>query len=524
METETSLTPPVDDGALRSSELWDVAICGFGPVGAALAALLGRRGIRVIVFDQAADVFALPRAAHLDHTALRLLQELGCMDDLLAGMLANNGLDFMTADGRLLMRVPGGQSSISGLPASMYFHQPGFDRRLCGVAAAQPTVTARRNSRAIAFEQLDDRVVITTEGPGGETERIEASYLVGADGSWSPVREWAGMRLDDLRFEERWLVCDLTLEGDIPDLPDRAITICDPARPLYSIPMPAPRYRFEFMLMPGEDAAEMERPERVLELVGAHLPREVVRIERSATYTFHGLVAEQWRAGRVLIAGDAAHQMPPFLGQGMCSGLRDAANLAWKLEHVIRGASPDLLDTYETERSPHVRRVVEAAVEFGRVICTTDPAVAEARNEALLGDPRAAEERAAFRLPPLTQGEMVLAGGGDLFIQPHTEPGDLRLDDIQGSRFLVIAEPREEWAEALGWWREVAGALVAAPGMLPDPAGAVARFMASRKAEFMIVRPDRYVLASGSDLTAPTWAAARLLTPEGVASDARRSP
>jgi 2-polyprenyl-6-methoxyphenol hydroxylase-like FAD-dependent oxidoreductase len=523
MAISSSLTSSANVVRPRGGRTYDVAIVGFGPVGATLAGLLGRRGLSVIVLDQAADVFPLPRAAHLDHTALRVLQELGCLDDLLPGMLTNGGLDFVASDGQLLMSVPGGSSSISGLPASVYFHQPLLDQRLCDVAAGQPTVTALRGLEASGVQQFDDRVVIDTVSSGGATGTIEASYLVGADGASSAVRELSGIRLEDLRFEERWLVVDLELAPGVDKLPNRAITVCDPARPRYLIPMPAPRYRCEFMLLADEDASEMERPERVLELVDEHIPRGQVRIERSATYTFHGLVAEPWRTDRVLIAGDAAHQMPPFLGQGMCSGLRDAVNLAWKLDRVISGAPDRLLDTYQSERCPHVRHVIEAAVEFGRVICTTDPAVAAARDAKLLGDPRPAEERAAFRLPPLTRGPLIFEGGGDLFPQPRVDREGLRLDDVVGQRFLVIAEPRSEWTRTLGWWREVAGALVMAPGAVPDPHGIVARYMAARDADFVIVRPDRYVLAAGGDLDQATRAAAQLLTPEGVTGVPRRS-
>lgn len=177
---------------------------------------------------------------------------------------------------------------------------------------------------------------------------------------------------------------DMLINDADSGLPEFALQVCDPARPHTLVPMPAPRFRFEFMLLPGEDPVAMQTPEAVAELTAGWLPAGAATVERSAVYTFHGLITTRWRSGRVLLAGDAAHQTPPFLGQGMCSGMRDAANLAWKLHAVLRGADEALLDTYQQEREPAVRSIVQAAVDFGRIICTLDPAQAAARDEAML--------------------------------------------------------------------------------------------------------------------------------------------
>jgi 3-(3-hydroxy-phenyl)propionate hydroxylase len=319
------------------------------------------------------------------------------------------------------------------------------------------------------------------------------------------VRELAGIERTSFGFEEQWVIFDLRLGTPRPPLPTRAVQVCDPARPHTELPMPSDRYRFEFMLMPGERADELQRPDVAFDrLLAGLVPRDSVEIERTATYTFAGLVADRWRSGRVLVAGDAAHLMPPFLGQGMCSGIRDAANLAWKLDHVHRrGASISLLDTYMDERRPHVSEVIRAAVELGRIICTTDPVAAAARDREMLAG-QSTEPPYRFALPTLRPGPLVISGGGVYCPQPAADAAGRRLDDVVGPRFLVLVPEGEEDSPAARWWRDTVGALVAPPTRLPDPDGRLADWLARRGARSAIVRPDRYLLWAGRDLASAT--------------------
>jgi 3-(3-hydroxy-phenyl)propionate hydroxylase len=262
--------------------------------------------------------------------------------------------------------------------------------------------------------------------------------------------------------------------------------------------MPAPRFRFEFMLLPGEDPAWIQQPAVVDQLLSAWVDPSTVTVERAAVYTFHGLIAHRWRSGRMLLAGDAAHQMPPFLGQGMCSGMRDAANLAWKLDAVVHGADPALLDTYQAEREPHVRSIIESAVGFGRLICTTDPVVAAGRDESMLAA-RAAltPERRDQRndgapMPALGASPLVLDGGGRPVAQPTVD--GVRLDELVGQRFAVIARTPEllHTDEAAAWAR-LGAVLLHGYDDLLDRAGG----------DVVVVRPDRYALAVGPACVPP---------------------
>lgn len=474
----------------------DVAVVGFGPVGATLAGLLAGRGVRTVVIDREVDIYPLPRAAHVDHEIMRIMQELGCADEMLTEMRPNSGMDFLTATHEVLlsMRSPG--ETALGWPASLFINQPRFEAQL-RAAVRRLGADVRLGSGVTEIDASESIVRLTLDNGTQLTTR----FVVGCDGARSFTRRVVGAPMHDLQFEEPWLVVDLVLHHPVPSLPTTALQVCDPARPHTLVPMPEPRFRFEFMLLPGESPARMQTPEMVSELTAGWLPAGAAELERCAVYTFHGLVAQQWRSGRVLLAGDAAHQMPPFLGQGMCSGMRDAANLAWKLRAVLDGAPEELLDTYQAEREPHVRAIVDAAVGFGRIICTLDAEQAADRDAAMLADRAAAAEAPApapsgIPLPSLT-GSLVAAGGGRPALQPVV--AGKRLDDLVGPRWLVVvADVAMLASESARWWSRTGATVLSAdehPTLLP---------VLDHGAGATVVRPDRYVFGVGDldELTA----------------------
>jgi 3-(3-hydroxy-phenyl)propionate hydroxylase len=351
--------------------MFDVAIVGYGPAGALLARLLGQRGLHVGVFERELAAYPLPRAVHFDGEVMRIFQTAG-VDDAVAAVTraSNKGMHFVNAEGRTLMIRKGMEGpGPQGWHHNNYFHQPDLERVLRGAAESCASVEVRQHAEVIALEDRGDHVWFRlANARPGEPDEFTARYLVGCDGARSFVRGVIGSSYDDLGLRQPWLVTDVIMRRDT-GLPDYTIQHCDPARPTTACCVTGMRRRWEMMLKQGDDPAEVVKPENAWKFLSRWVSPEDAEIERTAVYTFQSVVAKGWRKGRLLIAGDAAHQTPPFIGQGMCAGMRDCANLAWKLERVLRGTSNDsLLDTYETERWPNVHAFIELAVRVGAVI------------------------------------------------------------------------------------------------------------------------------------------------------------
>jgi 3-(3-hydroxy-phenyl)propionate hydroxylase len=391
----------------------DVAIAGYGPVGAVLANLLGQAGLDVVVIEPTLDVYHLPRAAHFDDEIMRVFQGIGLADEVLPHTTPVLGMDFVTAAGDVLFGFGStDRPKRHGWEVGYMFHQPGVERALRAGVQRFDNVDVRLGHEVVALDQTEVVALEVREVATGAEHAVYARYVVGCDGARSFVRRSLGIGLDDEGFDQPWLVVDAILRDDTTcTLPERVLQICDPARPGTFVPMPGRHRRWELMAM-GETADELLEPDTIARLLKPWVTVGVdVDLDRAAVYSFHALVAEEWRRGRVLLAGDAAHQMPPFLGQGMCSGIRDAANLAWKLELILAGDADDaLLDTYQPEREPHVRAITELAVALGGILQTTDPEVAKARDEGFRSGGGGAPPEAG--LPPL---------GGDLWF--GTGPG-----------------------------------------------------------------------------------------------------
>jgi 3-(3-hydroxy-phenyl)propionate hydroxylase len=383
------------------------------------------------------------------------------------------------------------------------FYQPEFETVLRNGIIRFASVDLRLRCDAFALDEFGDHVRVRYENlTAGELAQTTARYVVGCDGARSLVRRFMGAALHDLRSHERWIVLDMILDQPprgVPEAADEtgrvvdAIQYCDPSRPTTFVPMPGKRHRWEFMLMPGDDPTTVTKPGRIYEMLKPWSidPAKSV-IERAVVYTFHSALSSRWRRDRLLLAGDAAHQMPPFLGQGLGSGLRDAANLAWKLNAAVRGGAPDtLLDTYEIERSENVRAFIELAVELGGVIQTTDPERARARDQELIANPTMLRPITP-RLESGLHGDAP-APAGTRASQPRLGDGML-LDDKVGYRFAVLANKR--FAAALGptvrycqFDEEIAVVIATGPAE---------EYLAGLRAEAVVVRPDRYILGVAS--------------------------
>ena len=517
--TFPTLTPPSAStlaGGEASSD-FDVAIVGYGPVGQALAALLGRAGHRVGVFERFKEIYRMPRAVHLDHEIMRLLQALGLADVLAEEMVPVPDYQWFGADGELLLRFDRQGVAPSGWEASYMFFQPELEAAIDRHACVPSGVTVERGWVAEGLEDSGEYVDLTLhqvseEEPGGLARTgvyrtVRARWLVGADGANSFVREVTGITRRDLGFQERWLVVDAEPHdmGALTHLPI-ASQRCDPARPT-TIVQSGPRHRrWEFMLLPHEQPSDFEAPERVWSLLEPWYGPGDGPLTRSTVYEFRSMVADEMRKGHVLIVGDAAHLTPPFLGQGLGSGLRDALNMAWKLDLVLRGlAGEGLLSTIEVERQPQNEAVIRLASELGKVLCQLDSDAAAERDKLL----RAAGPPPPIELAPLTAGLLHQPIGepdplaGTLSVQGVVERAGLggRFDDVVGRGFqLIVAggDPLEGLSRRQRKLVDTLAATVAsldptAPHGVRDLDGRLSAWLAEHNAHAVLVRPDFYL-------------------------------
>jgi 3-(3-hydroxy-phenyl)propionate hydroxylase len=459
----------------------DVAIVGFGPVGATLAHLLADKGLAVLVLDREEAAYHLPRAVHFDDEVMRVFQSLGLAEAILPHTHVSPGMRFVDAQGRMLMDWSRPQATTAqGWNASYRFHQPSLEEVLRDALARHPRVTCETATEVTAVAQDADGVTLaTTRG-----ER-RASWVVGCDGAKSFLRGVIGGGMDDLGFDERWLVVDVILKRPRPDLGDHSVQFCNPDRPATYVRGVGDRRRWEITVHQHEAPGERLDEDEVWRLLSRWIGPDDATLERSAVYTFRSAVARRWRDGRLLIAGDAAHLTPPFMGQGMCAGIRDAANLAWKLARVRQGLAPDsLLDSYQAERAPNAREYIATAVRLGGLINTRAMAAA-------LGD--APEDG------PVTMRSIAppLGGFAAPFGRPAPQPllaDGTRLDDRVGHRFAVLLTAAAAAAlDAATMDRLAARGAV----LVDDPA--VGPWLAELAAAAALVRPDRMLLAVSPD-------------------------
>ncbi|HEY5877248.1 MAG TPA: bifunctional 3-(3-hydroxy-phenyl)propionate/3-hydroxycinnamic acid hydroxylase, partial [Ilumatobacteraceae bacterium] len=437
----------------------DVAIVGCGPVGNTLAILLAQLGHRVVVLERWPEPYPLPRAVHFDHEVARVFQAAGIGPALREISEPADIYEWRNAAGTTLLRFGQRGDGSSGWPTSSMFNQPALEALLDGRAAQLPTIDVRRGVEVNGLAQTPDDVTVAA----ADGSAVTARFVVGCDGTNSTVRRLANLGVHDLGFFFDWLIVDVILDEQRVFDPLN-LQICDPARPTTAVSGGPGRRRWEFMRLPDETHDELNCVQRAWELLA---PWDVhpgnARLERHAVYTFNARYAECWREERVLLAGDAAHQMPPFAGQGMCAGIRDAANLAWKLDLVLRGRAPDaLLDTYQLERLPSARQAIEFSMELGNVICVPDPAAAAARDEAmaaLVGD----EPVVVPDLPGLRGGIVHAAapGAGRLFVQGDVDGQPF--DDVHGAgwRLLTVDPDPSLDAGLVAWFGSIGGRVVA---------------------------------------------------------------
>ncbi|MEM9601626.1 MAG: bifunctional 3-(3-hydroxy-phenyl)propionate/3-hydroxycinnamic acid hydroxylase [Pseudomonadota bacterium] len=457
----------------------DVAVVGCGPTGAVLAKLLALSGVSVVVLDRAADLYPLPRAVHFDDECMRVFQTVGISDALRERVRVNPGMRFVAPDGRCLLDWPRpAEITPQGWHASYRLHQPDLEQLLRATLDRDPAVDLLTAHRVDGLVSSDDGVVLhAVDEATGTPTRVAARYAVGCDGARSTVRSALGLEYTDLGFTERWLVIDLLLTRERPDLGDHTLQFCNPEQPATYCRNPGTRRRWEFRLNTDDDEATETETARIWARLAPWLAPHEAEIERRAVYTFRSAVTKAWRRGRVLLAGDAAHLTPPFMGQGMCAGIRDAANLAWKVASCMEnGDDPAHLDSYAAERGPHVRAYIDTAARLGNLVSTVDPT--QAQTLATAGTATMASLSRRLGGVSAEAHDRV----GTLAPQPTLADG-IRLDDAVGYRHALLTRHR------------LVDATTPA-GVVPfdgETHPGVAACLDALGVDTLSVRPDRYI-------------------------------
>lgn len=514
--------------AAVSKQTYDVLIVGFGPVGAIAACLLGAYGISTLVVDKTDAIYDKPRAVSLDHEIARVLQNIGIGEALKPHVAPFTASEYFGVDGQLIKRLDMLPPPFPmGWTPSMVFMQPALEALLRKRATELSSVDIRLGVEMVDLKQDSDIVTAHLRDRDGAFSTVKSRYLIGCDGASSTVRLLAGITLDDLDFDQSWLVVDvLPNERGLAKLPTVSAQYCEPARPTTYVVCTGNHRRWELMLLPGEEPRRMESPDAVWRLLRRWIDPADAQLWRSASYRFHALVAADWRRGRIFVAGDAAHQQPPFLGQGMCQGVRDVANLAWKLARILQGKSGQgLLDTYGVERGGHVRRLHAVIKGIGSIVAERDEAAARMRDARLL-----AEAGGVIRSVPRQQLQPSLEAGclaapshgprGTVFPQPRiaTDCGPSLLDDVAGTGLRVFLSDTfpaltREQIRQIALLDAIAirltSALRTAVNHTSDCSelDAVASgWFNANKCGAAIVRPDHYVFGTASDSRALTQA------------------
>lgn len=510
----------------------DVVISGLGPTGMTLAHLLGQRGLKVLILEREPLFYGNARAVYTDDECMRIFQSMGLAEELAEDMLQDAVVQMVLPDGDVLMQLSDTRRPYGWAPNN-FFYQPFLETKMAETLSRYPTVTVQRGREVTRFEQDKDGITvfhaatqgmqygktnatetITTAKPlidSNDTGSVHAKYFVACDGGRSTIRPLLGIEMTGQSFPNPWLVVDIKAKnpGDgLNHLPYFNF-ICDPARPTVSCVQPKGHHRFEFMLMPGQTKAYMEAPETIRSLLAQHIDVDKFEILRSLVYTFNALIAEKWRVGRVLLCGDSGHMTPQFIGQGMNAGVRDAYNLAWKLDAILKGKGGEkLLDSYQSERRPHVNDMIKTAVDMKNFVSEANPVKAFLRNTLtrlalatpVLGDfvrrgdfiPQPAYKRGSF----FGLDRKARRGPeGRLLPQPLVRCGDGKqhlLDEVLGNGYAIVGlgvDPRTTLGVAeINTWKSLAANFVAAYPRGGRPQGKVDR----RKPQGLLEIEDFY--------------------------------
>ena len=350
---------------------YDIIVVGLGPTGGTLANLLALNDLSVLVLEKEASIYNLPRAVHFDDEIMRVFNTVGIRNKLSKKLIINKGTKFVDQNENLILDWPRPKViTENGFYPSYRFHQPDLERCLRSTLKKFKKVSIKQNANVEKIISKKEFVEVSYMDTNSKKKyQLKAKYIVGCDGGRSFVRQHINSDMEDLGFKQKWVVIDVILKSLNNSLPDRTIQYCNSDRPATYCRNVGRRRRWEVALKDDENFKTFFEEKNLWNFLSQWIKKDEVVIERKAIYTFESAIAEKWKHERIFLAGDAAHLTPPFMGQGMCAGIRDVSNLAWKLSSSCRfGHNENLLQSYQTERAPNVRDYINTTMKMGELL------------------------------------------------------------------------------------------------------------------------------------------------------------
>ncbi len=467
---------------------YDAVIVGFGPTGGTLANLLALNGFSILVLEKEKSFYPLPRAVHFDDEVMRVFETIGITNTFLKYTIINKGTKFVDKKNRVILDWPRPREiTENGWYPSYRFNQPDLERELRKKLKSYKKVEIKQSSKVKKIINKKSEVDIIFEDINSKKIfNIKSKYLIGCDGANSITRSQMKTKMKNLGFTQKWAVIDLILKKNKKNLPDRTIQYSNPARPATYCRNVGKRRRWEFAIKKTEKIETILSDKYIWNFLKPWLKKQEARMERKTIYTFQSALAKSWKKGRIFLAGDAAHLMPPFMGQGMCAGIRDVSNLAWKISHCLKKKHDDkLLNTYQSERSSNVKEYIETTMRMGEFVNAVGKSPI---TNNISADSEGRKSMKSIK-PKLGRG---LGKSKDKFrgnIFPQFKNNGKNLD-IKFSRkpILVLSDKfKQSLSNKINYYRNKSNTKLS-------------RYLENVNCEGLIVRPDRFILASIKNL------------------------
>jgi len=469
---------------------YDVVIIGLGPTGGTLANLLALNGFSILILEREKSLYSLPRAVHFDDEIMRVFQTIGITKKFLKETIVNKGTKFVNPEGKILLDWPRPREvTENGWYPSYRFHQPDLERNLRIQLNKFKKVSIRQNSEVCKIQSTKNKVNLTFKDMKNQkVHHISSKYVIGCDGARSTTRTQIGTELNNLGFTQKWVVVDLILNKKKDELPDRTIQYSNPKRPATYCRNVGKRRRWEFAIHDNEDEKELLSDKYIWNFLKPWLSPEEAYLERKTIYTFQSAIAKKWRKGRIFIAGDAAHLMPPFMGQGMCAGIRDASNLAWKISLCIKNNhNEDFLDTYQTERFSNAKEYIETTMRMGEFVNAIG---SEKITDNISSKPDGTKKMESIK-PKLGYGlgDKKDRNRGKIFPQLKMKNGKTLDDKFSTSPLVLLSSELKKQKSK-----------IKIPIITEKEVVGLSNVLKSFEAKAVIVRPDRFILKTCKDI------------------------